>query len=153
MKFSKKFIIVFFLLIIFVLFIILIWNALTFENKAEGIPSVSWLPEEATGINYYFSYNNNVYEFSISEDGFLKWVKDNGYENKGWQDFNGIWKDHTSRIVYRYNYFGKQHVDLNQGTVEIIDGVFIEKRQRNGGGYTVGYDRKTRRAYFQSSRR
>jgi hypothetical protein len=132
---------------------IVFWHVVIFENKAEGVRSVPWLPKEATDINYYFSYSNTFYEFSISEAGFLQWVKEKGFENKGWRDFDGTWKPHSFKIVPRYGFSGRS--DPNQGnrSVEIADGIFIETRRTNGGGYTVGYDRKTGRAYYHSSPR
>lgn len=140
-------------LVFLILFIFSFWHILIYEKKGVGLPSVDWLPKEATDISYYFSYRNNFYEFSISEEDFLKWVKEKGFENKGWQDLDGTWKQLTSKIVFRYNYFEEKDFYKVAGEVEILDGIFLERRGRNGGGYTVGYDRKTGRAYFHSSPR
>jgi len=42
--------------------------------------SVKWLPIAASDICYYRSYAYTAFEFNISEDEFLKWMKSNEWD-------------------------------------------------------------------------
>jgi hypothetical protein len=48
-----------------------------FLNKpeiGEHAKKVDWLPAQATDISFYKTFGYELYEFSINEKGFLKWL-------------------------------------------------------------------------------
>lgn len=49
---------------------------------AENVESVEWLPQSANNISFYMYRDSNIYEFSMEENDFLTWVKDQGLKIK-----------------------------------------------------------------------
>ncbi len=45
---------------------------------AENVSSVAWLPSEANDISYLFTEKVRVFEFTISESGFMTWLVGEG---------------------------------------------------------------------------
>jgi hypothetical protein len=135
-------------------FLYMCYRGITDFNTAEHVPSVPWLPAGATNVSYYCSYNFTAYEFDIEEEGFLNWASD--WEVKPITKEFKIMR-YTLRAKYP-NFVpnpSKQALDdyENIKNAIIMDGYFYENRQKNGGGVCVAYDRKTKRAYFQSNPR
>src|SRR4029450_8888779 len=75
--------------------------ALTHFETAENVDRVSWLPDSASNVSYYRSYNYTAYEFDISEDEFKKWI---------WLDVKPITKPVE---VHRYSYMTASRVELS----------------------------------------
>jgi hypothetical protein len=132
------------------------WHFTHFET-AENLSRVDWLPESATHISYYRSYNFTAYEFDIPEAEFRTW---------SWWELDEI---RQPVEVTRYTLFAKRRpVETSNPTsamsqkqideyrsnfIEVTQGLFHERREADGGGVTVVYDRTSGRAYFQSNPR
>lgn len=138
---------------------------------AENIDSVSllpkeeakWLPAEATNISYYRKYGMGgmgVFEFTISENNFLKWTKKHKYPVERTTE--------TPFVIGRYTRYLKKYKKSSSGNMSdeefrnyfgykinmtIENGYKYEKRYGNGGGTSVGFDLNTGRAYYNSSHR
>lgn len=137
---------------------------------AEGVNRVDWLPVEATNINYYRSYGFTAYEFQISEPGFRAWAA-NAARKPGSEyvfyrpvtDVADLEESHFFPIIQRYNYFLDRHeyspedsgaADLHKGaSIEITNGLWGEMRRGSASGYSIGYDRETGTAYWQTNPR
>ena len=134
--------------------LVLLWIGLVFyanshPDTGEHIPRADWLPESASDISFYRSYSHTAYEFKISERDLLKWAD-------RWS-FQEIEKPVR---IHRYLYFLKRPEDFGsyeeyhrECTIEVPEGLISVRRQRNGGGHTAVYDRKTGYAYVQTSPR
>ena len=133
---------------------------------AEGVGSVDWLPAEATNISYHKDYMTNAYEFQISEAGFRQWAAEVASEPVSefliYEPVADIAKDEPC-CMYRYKFFaGKKQASMKgsdeaewfkSSLIEIENGLRGELRFRNGGGYSIGYDRDSGTAYWHWSRR
>ena len=110
----------------------------------ENMPSVSWLPKEATNVSFSKNWGWDAYEFKISEQGFLKWANQKGYDVKLISDIN----DSRTPSLERYNMSTEN--DFNKTRVVIKDGYFYHYDSPSGNGACrcIGYDRKTKKAYY-----
>ncbi len=116
----------------------------------EGVERVDWLPETASKVSYYISYNYTAYEFTIPEGDFLEWVK-----GKGWE----VAEITSPVVVERYN----QRKDRVKGQSEVVQeepdtatveaGLYYKELERDGGRTVVVYDRAKERAYYQGNPR
>lgn len=140
---------------------------------AEGLASVDWLPEEATDINYCRSYGFTAFEFKISEAGFREWAATAAYPPRSeyvkYQPVTEVSELEEDRFfrIRRYNSYDaggpvrpKDYEDyenyeeyLGATTMEIKNGLRGEMRRGSAGGYSIGYDRDTGTAYWQSNPR
>jgi len=130
----------------------------------EDVISVDWLPAEATNINYYRSYVFTAYEFQISEAGFRKWAVTVAYESSEHVSYQPVsdladFKEKRFFTIERYNRFIGEDEDLDYSehlkatSRKIENGLRGEMRRGSGGGYSIGYDRDTLTAYWQSNPR
>lgn len=133
---------------------------------AEGVGSIDWLPAEATNISYHKDYMTSAYEFQISEAAFRKWAAEVAFEPASefliYEPVADIAKDEPC-WMYRYKFFAGKKQDSMEGSdevehfksivIEIKNGLRGELRFRNGGGYSIGYDRDSGTAYWHWSRR
>lgn len=119
------------------------------DNKAEygeDLSSVSWLPESASKISYYRSYNYTAYEFDISEEDFFLWVKENQW------DVSEITEPVT---ISRYNYYlieeSKDDPQFWEKVFVVVKtGYFYQwERGQSGGGIDLAYDSIINRVYYQ----
>lgn len=135
---------------------------------AEGVASVDWLPAEATDISYCRSYGFTAFEFKISEAGFREWAAAAAYQSRESVEFLPITEisELTGNRIFpieRYNSYGEAGravpagVDYNEHrkatTIDIKNGLRGEMRRGSAGGYSIGYDRDTGMAYWQSNPR
>jgi hypothetical protein len=126
---------------------------LTYVETGENVEYVKWLPKSASNVSYYRSYSFTAYEFDISEADFLAW---------------SFWKMQpiTKPVsVIRYSYTNHPPYLSQTPTSEeleqwysqchatVSNGWWYERRQSNGGGVSVAYDRKKGRAFVQTSPR
>ncbi len=124
---------------------------------AENVPRVKWLPETAKNVSYYKDRQTDVYEFTISEDGFLKWSTAKRL------DVKKIEGDPVKIPRYRFyadvpiegleNMTEEEQYELwNSLTKTTINSgyVFETKSNENEKGNAGGYDSDTGRAYFRS---
>ena len=136
-------------------------------DQLNGADSATWLPSEARNI---FSRNNGgseLYEFEISEQGFLDWAAD---KELGVAPIEGeslkIPRYLYNEIDYEQHWiectlgFGEKLTDeeaekaeecLNIGTHIATQGYQGERRGKNHGGYSVVYDSEEGRAYYRWS--
>jgi hypothetical protein len=135
----------------------------------EHITSVEWLPAEATAISYFKSYGFTAYEFQIGESGFRDWAAEVAYddhsEHVAFQPVTDVadLKGKGLSAIQRYNFLMKNDDELPEkfktpnfpttSSIEIENGLRGEVRRRSGGGYSIGYDRDTGTAYWQSNPR
>jgi hypothetical protein len=139
--------------------------ALTESEGAEHVDAVSWLPREAGDISYYRSYMFTAYEFSISERGFLAWGQARGWDVKPIREIVTV--PRYSRLLRKPPMAMSEHPTEEERSrydqamfdyiesmrVSVDDGYKDGRRQGNGGGFIVAYDRRTGRAYYQSNPR
>jgi hypothetical protein len=127
---------------------------LTHFETAENVERVDWLPNTASNISYYRSYNFTAYEFDISEDEFRRWT---------WLKVKPISEPVE---IYRYSFVARSYQGLGPNPTNaqleaaeaveratISDGLYYEERHGNGRGVSIAYDRKRGRAFFQANPR
>ena len=130
---------------------------LTHVETAENVPSVDWLPQSASNISFYKSYQFTAYEFDITEPEFRKWSR--------W-DVSEISEPATITRYVRVTgaipninaHHSQAELDafeaaIAEQAVTIENGLFYGHTQSNGGGVWVGFHRGLGRAFFQSSPR
>ena len=98
------------------------------------------VPSEATDVCYVTRpafWPNAAFEFSISEEGFRKWAKAEGYavEDIGPEPCR----------MYRYKWIAEPKSD--DGRAAISDGLYYQWNEEDRGLY-VTYDRDKQRAYY-----
>lgn len=135
---------------------------------AEGVQSVDWLPAEATDIHYCRSYGFTAFEFKISEAGFREWAATAAYQSRESVKFlpiTEISERGEGRFfpIERYNSYGEAGRAVPAGgdynehrratTIDIKNGLRGEMRRGSAGGYSIGYNRDTGTAYWQSNPR
>jgi len=127
-----------------------LYVVLTHFRTAANVPHVDWLPDSASDVSYYKSYQFTAYEFDIPEADFVAW---------SWHDLKPITKP---IFVERYTYRSAPYVMLSpvatqaeidnweeaRGRHQVFNGLFFQVRRSNGGGVTVVYDRDQGRGYF-----
>jgi hypothetical protein len=149
---SKKIMPVFISLFVVIFFVGVVFGYLYGERYefAEEVENVSWLPDSASNISYYKSYNYTAYEFDISEEAFLRWAKDHHWN---------VSKIDKSITISRYNYYLVQESKSDpefweKVYVTINTGYFYQwERGQSGGGIDVAFDSATNRAYYQHNPR
>jgi len=133
------------------------YRGITDIETGESLPSVDWLPEEATNVSFYRSYLNTAYEFDISEHGFRDWSR--------WELEEIV---EPVRIPRYLEYSTPPPQEPSDPTSEEIEAFIMEQKNRsatiksglyygylqgNGGGIWVGYDRESGRAFYKSAPR
>jgi hypothetical protein len=147
------------------LFPISCYVELTRREVGEHQPRVSWLPQEANDVCYFRTHMNTLYEFNISEEGFLSWAKGEGWNIKSISDEVTVPR-YTGRVIpaprdplegtgktdvrWEQEVFMKW-LKVSQAVVQ--DGYTAGFRHGNGGGFIVAYDRKAGRVYYQTNPR
>ncbi len=127
---------------------------------AEHAVSVEWLPEEANDISYYLTPRVRVFEFQISEPGFLSWIKGQGpsaaeigrrpvrvtrYTFDADVQIPGLEMHPEKKQFEMWNAFIK---------AEIEDGYTIKDNSDSETTVTTGgYNRTKNRAYYRSKTR
>lgn len=135
-------------LVFLTILIIAIMYFVSEPNIGENIKSVDWLPKEATNISYNKNFVQKAYEFEISENGFLKWAKDNNYT------IHEVSNKEYEVTLYRYTYgYPDKSQDYNNTVVRKFNGYYYkyENSSGNGGGRWIGYDKDIHKAYYFSS--
>jgi len=124
-------------------------------EMGENEEHVGWLPDEATNVSYYKTYSWTAYEFDISEHGFkswaIRWDLKEIEEEKSVRRYSYIpfrMREHEERMDFE-EFFAEEEKHI----ATVAGGLYDEEDWDNGGGYHVVYDRKRRRAYFQSNKR
>lgn len=122
-------------------------------DRGENLAQVDWLPETASDISYYRTYNLKVSEFSMNESDFRKWASDSDLkEIKDRQEIRRFsWWDYQKTRPKQYDetYFREE-----QNHIAIVtNGLFSSYRQSDGGGNYTVFDRDKNRVYFESNRR
>jgi len=123
------------------------------EDHGVGVDSVSWLPPEARNITYIRNDAIALAEFDIEQQVFEEWCS-------------------SKKMPLRKLGSGERHLVMRavallaqRGIVptstspsQVGEGwhkhfragdLFYEKRWRNGGGYTIGYDSQAKRGYYR----
>lgn len=122
-------------------------------DRGENLAQVDWLPETASDISYYRTYNLKVSEFSMNESDFRKWAS--GSNLKEITDRHDVrrfswWEFQKTRPKqYDEAYFREEQ----QHIVSVTNGLFSSFRQNDGGGSYRVFDRDNNRVYFESNRR
>lgn len=156
MRFSLRRLLIYTALIAFAIWFIR--NAdfgFTQVEAGTSLPSVDWLPNEASNVSYCRSYLNTAYEFDINETAFRDWSR--------WELSEIAEPVQISRYLASSkpspqeppNSTLKQLNAINVAMAErgatVRDGLYYAYVQDNGGGIWVGYDRQSGRAYYQSA--
>ena len=126
---------------------------LTHVETGENVEHVKWLPKSASNVSFHRSYSFTAYEFDIPESEFLAW--------SSWK-MQPVTKPVS---VMRYSYTNHPHYLSQNPTMAemeqwhsqchatVSNGWWHERRQSNGGGVSVAYDRTKGRAFVQTSPR
>ncbi len=127
---------------------------INWRDTGASVKTVPWLPDIATNISFTRTNNWRIFEFDISELDFRNWA----------QQYDLV-EIAEPFYIERYNYSGNRGVggseselntppDFDPATVAIINaGLKCREWTANRGGFSVGYDRKTGRAYFHAQDR
>ena len=108
------------------------------DHSGRDLATYPGLPPEAHHIYFHKNFVFHCMVFDIDEAGFHAWVERSGLvDKKGWFPVDG-------HVHYRID-------DDLTITATIDDGILIVNRDDGGGGYTVHYDRKRHRAYYDWS--
>lgn len=110
-------------------------------DSGQSLNSVQWLPQEASNISYSKTAYFNAFEFTISQEGFLDWVKDKKY---------GAPVSITKPVtVSRYFTILKiKPLGEDNNKVEVTAGMIIDNRIDGGGGRLIVYDQKAHKAFY-----
>ncbi|MCK9555929.1 hypothetical protein M0R36_08985 [bacterium] len=110
-------------------------------ETAADFPIKGWLPDEARDISYFLPgafWPNTLCEFTISEDGFRKWVEVRRRKNP---KVGPIEEKHDFHM-FRYD------IDTKKiGYLKIDDGLSSHWSEGDSG-LSFGYDRDKKRAYY-----
>ena len=140
-------------------------------DKLDNAGSASWLPEHTTEIYSRNSGNFEVYEFTISEREFLLWAENKElivspinekpakirrYTSIGRAPEEGevegrkcLDKYSNAKLSESLAAEARVCLDRASGLHVAHNGFFGEFRASNYGGYTVVYDSKLGRAFYQ----
>jgi len=120
-----------------------------FINKSEigeHVKKVDWLPTHASDISFYKTLGYELYEFTIDEKEFFKWSDEknlsvssiNEKDNKLFERYTTATckdcNDTDTYVILKHGYYGHH-----------------ENTSGNGGGWQVGYDLDTHKAYYSWS--
>jgi len=125
--------------------VLLGWNMFGDHSSFQtGLTQYEGLPAAASDITVYRNRNISgtvVADFKISEPDFVSFA-----QQKRWdvQPISG------PVFVFQAKAFHDGHANDEK---ELADGLFYSQRAANGGGITAAYDRRTGRAYINSSSR
>ncbi len=111
-----------------------VWYSEHHPDQGEHARRVSFLPETATDVSWYRSYNSTGFDFKISEADFKKWSR--------WE---------VREIAEPFSVFLRRNAGQEQ--IKIKNGLYYFSTARNGGITLVAYDRASGRAYFYSTPR
>jgi hypothetical protein len=96
------------------------------------------LPDGANAVSYYSDGRRRAFEFTVDEKGFSDWA----------MDLELLHLLRPTREAFEMRRYGSLHPILGRNrSVEITDGWFAENKV-DGWETTIGYDKKTQRAYF-----
>jgi hypothetical protein len=100
------------------------------------------LPKEGKSYTYRITAINGNVMFSADEKTVMRWIKENKFVDLGYEQNDGNYEKLNDHSVYVF--VDEEHV----ADVLIEDGIFLMNRVADGGGYTIGYDRKTSMCYY-----
>ena len=129
----------------------------THVETNENLSAVDWLPQSASNISYYKSYQFTAYEFDISEAEFCEWSRWDTAEITEPVKITRYTLV-TGKIPDIGTHYSQSEIDaysaaIDQRRATIEEGLYYGHTRSNGGGVWVGYDRGLGRAFFQSSPR
>ncbi len=106
------------------------------------------LPEGASEVGYWMYAGNTVFEFSISEPGFLAWAEPQIRQRQN--AFEGMKAVESPQSIPRYRIWLAGAAPPQRAVIE--DGYYHQWR-KSGKTIEYAYDRKTGRAYYASTTR
>jgi hypothetical protein len=109
------------------------------DHIGRDVASHHFLPAAAHHIYFRESFGYHCYVFDVPETAFRAWVDEHHFSDA--KDALHSDYDHVS---YRIDHDLRIEADIE-------DVIFIERRSDSGSGYTVRYDRKNQRAYYDWS--
>ena len=131
--------------IIFVFIAVIFWSMFCdHATFSSGLSSYGDLPSTANNISIYKASNISgllIMVFSIPENDFKDYAESHSWPLKEITEAQSI----MSALEY-HNKSGNYYK-------EISNGLYFEKRQENGGGVTLAYDRGRQLAYVNRSSR
>lgn len=116
-----------------------------FTSFDEHVGPLGIVPTTGRDVSYYDSVFNQAYEFTITETDFIEWAK-----SKDWR----VAEITEMQRIYRPAFFipqtGTKDVDFesDEFVAHISNGLFYKTPERHRGGFAVGFDRSTSRAYY-----
>lgn len=146
-------------------FVWLAYKGFTYEDYGEGLAlsEVPFsLPSDAADINYYRSHNNTAYEFSTTEERFLKWCADRGWKPQPIEE--PVRMTHYYRFITDYSpelkealardHWGVEEMKLMDDYDAVVYAAigkgfyYSTPPQRSGRGIHVAFDAAKGRAYY-----
>lgn len=115
-------------------------------EHVEPAASPFVLPEGVSDLGYWMYAGNTVFEFSISEPGFLAWAEPQIRQRQG--DFDGMKAVAEPQTIPTYRAWLPDTPLPHEAMVE--DG-YYHGWQQSGKTIEYAYDRKTGRAYYAST--
>jgi hypothetical protein len=134
------------------------------DKYGVGVDSVAWLPAEARNITYVSSaLTGRKAEFDIEQEAFEKWcarrkmplreLGDEGY-HRVFRCLPMLEKRGLIPAITESNDVERKQRETEQVLKHFRPGdLFYEKRWRNGGGYSIGYDVREKRGYYEYAHR
>lgn len=122
-----------------------------------GVDSVDWLPDEASEITYVSSYLFKVAEFDIEQDLFLQWCDLIGKPLEIVTEGQRAGMHRSNLFLERCGAIESSPVNESSSPEEWLGwygksfspgDLFYQIRQKNNGGYSIGYDVKTGQGYY-----
>jgi hypothetical protein len=110
---------------------------------ATHMPSHPRVPDGASDVSSSVSPIMQFFVFKVSEAEFTTWTTKNGYHHRGYKQSDGSFKDYDRSLRVR--------IPGMTSEVEITNGIWMENRDVDGGGYTIAYDRTTGYGYLDWS--
>jgi len=135
-----------------------LWHALK-DDYGVGVDSVSWLPAEARNIAYVsFAVTTSKAEFDIEQEVFEKWcasrkmplqeLRDDGY-HAVYRCLPMLERKGLIAPIIEPNDVERKQREVERAIKNFGPGdLFYEERWSNGGGYSIGYDVKEKRGYY-----
>ena len=129
------------------------------EDYGVGVNSVGWLPPEARDITYFRNGLTELAEFDIEPEAFGRWCADRKRPLRELGDgehptvCRPLWMLEKRGVLpataesneAEQDAHGRQPINKYFTAGDL----FYEERWPNNGGYSIGYDIKQRRGYYE----
>ena len=152
----RKLIILGILVVVIIVINVIIYSGSDFEI-GENLHAVDWLPDSATKISYYKDDRFFVFEFSIDDSEFFRWVEDKNLiiEELGQKPLTITrYRFYTDIPMENFENLSEEELYLKWESMTkatITDGYSLESSDSDGSNnISGGYDSSDNRVYYIS---